>query len=44
MAFRSDETSKALIQDAQNYLVGRDFPKELRQHVRRQLKLVADDN
>jgi hypothetical protein len=31
MAFRANETSKSLMQDAQNYLIGRDFPKELRQ-------------
>jgi hypothetical protein len=31
MAFRANETSNSLIQDAQNYLIGRDFPKGFRQ-------------
>ena len=31
MAFRANENSQFLIQDAQKYLIGRDFPKELRQ-------------
>lgn len=31
MAFRANEDSQFLIQDAQNYLIGRDFPKEIRQ-------------
>lgn len=31
MAFRANESSKTLNQEAENYLVGRDFPQNLRQ-------------
>jgi hypothetical protein len=31
MAFRANDDSKSLIQGAQDYLIGREFPKELRQ-------------
>jgi hypothetical protein len=32
MAFRANESSKTLTQEAQNYLIGRDFPQNLRPH------------
>jgi hypothetical protein len=31
MAFRTSESSKSLLQEAQQYLIGRDFPQQLRQ-------------
>lgn len=38
MTFRANESSKSLLQDAQDYLIGRDFPAELRERAQDQLQ------
>lgn len=38
MTFRANESSRSLFQDAQDYLIGRDFPADLRRDAQSQLE------